>query len=112
MKAQVPEVIMFWTEFLDWLMTTTDRFPKKSRQTLVNRINNLALDLVEHLVEARYGNSVISLKAANLCLDKLRLMIRICHSRRYLANNQYEFASRHIDETGRMIGGWQKKAIQ
>ena len=99
---------MFWTEFLDWLMTTTDRFPKKSRQTLVNRINNLALDVVEHLVEARYGHSKAPLKEVNLGLDKLRFMIRISYNRRYLANNQYEYACKHIDEAGKMIGGWQK----
>ena len=77
----------------------------------MNRIDNLALDVVEHLVEARYGSSAIPLKSANMCLNKLRMMIRISHNRRYLANNQYEFASRHIDEAGRMIGGWQKTAV-
>ena len=44
-----------WMEFLDWLLPTTEKFPKRVRFTFADRINNLALDIVEDLVDARYS---------------------------------------------------------
>lgn len=47
-------IFVKWLDFLKWLLLTTDKFPKKSRFTFSDRINNLALNIVEDLVEARY----------------------------------------------------------
>ena len=44
-----------WYEFVRWLLPTTATFPKRLRFTLTQRIDNLALDVVEGLVEARYS---------------------------------------------------------
>ena len=48
-------VFIKWTEFLAWLLPTTEKFPHKVRFTFANRIDNLALDVIEDLVEARYA---------------------------------------------------------
>jgi hypothetical protein len=107
-----PELPLFvhWVDFLDWLLPATEKFPKKVRFTFSSRIDNLALDLLEDVVEARYtrGKAPI-LRRANLRLEKLRVLLRICHRQRYLATNAYEHASRRIDEAGRMVGGWLKQ---
>ena len=39
-----------WMEFLEWLLPTTEKFPKRVRFTFADRINNLALDIVEECV--------------------------------------------------------------
>jgi hypothetical protein len=44
-------------QFLEWLLPTTEKFPKRVRFTFSDRINNLALDIMEDLVEARYSRN-------------------------------------------------------
>ncbi len=55
MGNEEPRLLMFWTEFCNWLFSRTDKFPKKARFSITNRLDNLALDVVEKLIEARYG---------------------------------------------------------
>jgi len=77
---------------------------------VASRIDGFALDVVERIVEARYGPSAAPLAAANLTLEKIRMLLRIAHRRRYLADKQYEYACRHVDDAGCMLGGWRKAA--
>lgn len=103
-------VFVRWTEFVGWLLPTTEKFPKKVRFTFSNRIDNLALDVVEELVEARYSrNKGEILKRINLKLERLRVLLRICHDLQYLPHRSYEFAVRSLDDVGRMVGGWIKQ---
>ena len=109
---QEPELPIFtkWMEFLKWLLPTTDRMPKKVRFTLSNRINNLALDLVEDLVEARYSrNKLPALRNANFRLEKLRVLIRICFESELLPQKTYKHSVYEINEIRKMLGGWLKQ---
>lgn len=84
-------IFVKWTDFLKWLLHTTDKFPKKVRFTFSDRINNLALSVVEELVEARYsGNKRLILKNANLRLEKLRILLRISYESRFLSKEAYK----------------------
>jgi hypothetical protein len=88
----------------------TEKFPKRVRFTIANRIDNLALDIVEDLVEAQYTrNKQAILKRANLRLEKLRILLRISCDQYHLSYNTYEYAIRSINEVGRMLGGWIKQ---
>jgi hypothetical protein len=99
-----------WMDFLEWLLPALDKFPKKVRFTFTQRIEGLALDIVEDLVEARYtSNKQAILKRANLRLEKVRVLMRLSQKLRYLSNESHRFAMKAIDETGRMLGGWMKQ---
>jgi hypothetical protein len=103
-------VFVKWFEFLEWLLPTTGKFPKNARFSFALRIETLALDLIEDLIEARYSKDKKAiLKRANLRLEKLRVMLRLSHKMRYLSHEGYEHASRNINEAGRMLGGWLKQ---
>jgi hypothetical protein len=103
-------VFVQWTDFIEWLLATTEKFPKSARFALTSRIEALALDVLEDIVEARYTRGKVEiLRRANLRLEKMRVLLRVCHSRRYLATNSFEHAARAIDEAGRMLGGWRKQ---
>jgi hypothetical protein len=96
-------------ELLGWLLPTTERFPQKVRFTLARRIDDLALDVVEDLVEARYSKARGAiLDRANLRLEKMRVLFRISHDRRFLSTRQYEQSVRQLWEVGCMLGGWRK----
>lgn len=99
-----------WFEFLCWLLPTTERFPHKVRFTLAQRIDHLALDVAEDLVEARYTRQKQEiLKRANLRLERLRILVRLSQRLGHLPTKQYEHASRELYEVGRMLGGWRKE---
>ena len=100
-------VFVRWMDVMKWLLPTTEKFPKRVRFTFSNRIDNLALDVVEDLVEARYARRKTDrLRAVNLKLERLRVLLRLCHETQLLPHKSYEFAMRSIDEVGRMVGGW------
>ena len=100
-------VFVAWLDFLQWLLPTTARLPRHIRFTFVNRIDNLALDVVEDLVEARYSRDRRAVLArANLRLEKLRVLLRLCHALGYFPHARCEHAMRCVNDVGRMLGGW------
>ena len=106
-------IFVKWLDFLEWLLPVTEGFPKRVRFTFSDRINQLSLDVVEDLVEARYaGNKREILQRANLRLEKLRVLLRLSNRMRYLDYKRYEFAMKGINEVGRMLGGWLKQQNQ
>lgn len=108
-RGELP-VFVQWADFIEWLLATTEKLPKSARFTLTSRIEALALDVLEDIVEARYARGKAEiLRRANLRLEKMRVLLRVCHSRRYLATNSFEHAACAIDEAGRMLGGWRKQ---
>jgi hypothetical protein len=94
-------------QFLAWLVPTVDRFPRRQKFVLGDRIESTALDVLEGLVEATYTrNRGRILEAVNLKLDKLRFLFRLSAELQVLDQRRYEYASRCIDEIGRLVGGW------
>ena len=108
MGGEVP-LFLHWTRFLEWLLPRTGKFPKSVRFTFASRIDNLALDILEDVIAARYEREKIpALRRVSLNLDKLRVLLRICHRLKYLDHKGYELAAQRLDEAGRMTGGWMK----
>lgn len=109
--STVPQAYLHWEQTLPELLNKTAKFPKSARFTFANRIDNLALDVIEDLVEARYAsrarqNEVLS--RLDLRLARLRVLLRLACTQRLLDKAGYEGISRRIDELGRMVGGWRK----
>ena len=76
-RAELP-IFVKWVEFLKWFLPTLEKFPKKSRFTITNRVENIALDIVELLIEARYSREKRSLlRKINLDLEKIRILLRV-----------------------------------
>ncbi len=100
-------IFVKWTDFLKWLLHITEKFPKKARFTFSDRMNNLALSVVEELIEARFTRSKsTALKSANLRLEKLRILLRISYESRFLSHDAYKHGMYSLNEVGRMLGGW------
>lgn len=102
-----PALLEHWYRTTDWLLDKCDRFPKSTRFTIGSRIANLALEILEMITEASYSKEKrAKLIQTNLALEKLRLLLRLCHQRRYLSLAQYEFIQSDINTAGKMCGGW------
>ncbi len=96
-------------QFLLWLIPAVEKFPKSQKFLLGDRMQTLALDVQESLIEATYSKSPAShLLACNLRLEKLRFLFRLAMDLRYLDLARYEFAARAVDDIGRLVGGWLK----
>lgn len=108
MKEDFP-IFVKWFDATDWILEAVEKFPKSVRFTLSGRMANITLDVMEGIIEAIYTkNRSHILARLNLNMEKLRVLFRISHKRRYISNQQYEHVSGLIDETGRMIGGWRR----
>ena len=103
-------VFVAWLDFLEWLLPTTAKLPRHVRFTFANRIDNLALDIAEDLVEARYSRDKRPVLArANLRLERLRVLSRLCHALAYFPHARCEHAMRCVNDVGSMLGGWRKQ---
>lgn len=96
--------------FITWLVPVLEQFPRSQRFLLGDRLQSLALDLMELLVEAQYRKAPrAELQRANLLLEKQRLLWRVAYNLRLADVRRYEHAAREIDEIGRRLGAWLKK---
>ena len=96
-------------QFLLWLVPTVEKFPRSHKFLLGDRIQGIALDVLERLIEATYTRHRQSqLAGANLGLEKLRFLFRLARDLRILDHRRYEHAARVIDATGRRVGAWVK----
>jgi hypothetical protein len=96
-----------WEETAGWLIEHTAKWPKSVRFSLVQKVDNHALDVLEMLVVARYepGLRRKILRGINLRLERLRFLLRVARARSVMPANGFETAMRGIDELGRMVHG-------
>lgn len=100
-------ILQAWYSFTSWLFDLTEKFPKRIRLPLTSRIESLALDILEEIVEAKYRKEKMDLLLGmNRKLERLRFLLRLCHEKRHLSTGAFEGACRRVDECGRMLGGW------
>lgn len=98
-------------QFTLWLIPTVEKFPRAQKFLLGDRIESLALDVIEGIVDATYTrNRKPILRKVNLRLEKLRLLFRLCVDLKMVDARRYEYAVRNLDELGRLIGGWMKRS--
>ncbi len=106
---EVPQLLVHWERTVGEVLDRTAHFPKAVRFTFAQRIDGLALDLLETLVRARWApraQTAALLVTADGTLAVLRVMVRLSFERRYLARAGFEQVVRSLDEAGRMLGGW------
>jgi len=89
-----------------WLLSRTERFPKKVRHTLSHRIDDLTLGLLEGITTLAYRRDRRDLlRTLDDQLNRLRVLLRLAHELGFLAHNHYEEAARRLAEAGRLLHG-------
>jgi hypothetical protein len=98
-------------QFVLWLIPALEKLPRSQKYLLGDRMQAQALDVLSQLIAATYSKDRRSaLAQANLGLEQLRFLIRLAKDLQHIDLRRYEFAARAVDETGRLIGGWQRSA--
>lgn len=111
MKSRDELVVITKTyDLILWSCNHTSRFPRNHRFVLGERIERNLYELLEGLIAAKYRRERQELlDAANLKLEILRFQIRLAKDLQCLKVSSYEFASKAMDEIGRLIGGWARR---
>ena len=110
MNPDCPNVITKTHDLIEWFLPHISKFPRNQRYTLGERLENNLFDVLELLIQANYRKEKSDkLEAANIKVETVRHLVRICHKLMFLDLKRYEFVSRNIDEVGRLIGGWIKQ---
>jgi four helix bundle protein len=89
------------------------QFPKSERHVLSQEIRATMLAILRLIIVAnrRYFKKT-TMQELDAELDILRSQIRIAMELQFLPFQKYEVWSRHVDEIGRMVGGWMKSLGQ
>ncbi|WP_296639227.1 diversity-generating retroelement protein Avd [Roseinatronobacter sp.] len=85
------------------------QFPKFERHVLAAEIRDAMWGVLRLIIitNKRYHKKT-TMQDLDAELDLLRSQVRTAFALRYIDLKKYEIWSRHIDEVGRMIGGWFK----
>jgi 23S rRNA-intervening sequence protein len=86
-------------------------FPKKDKHALGAKCEGYIIDTLELLLAAgsvaKQDKKQYILKA-NVKFDALKVFLRIAKELRLLDGKKYIELQKHIQEIGRMLGGWQR----
>lgn len=127
MKTQSElSVIMKAKDLCSYIMTVTQRSPKHFRYTFVSRLQNLSLDIIEHLYRA--NTIFISRNDPTACgkrlefqhqaLTELKLLgyfALLAMEQKCILPKQYEQIARLSSDCQNMLGAWinsDKKRLQ
>ncbi len=101
-------------DLLLWLVPRTTQFPREQRFVMARRVQEVALQFQEYLIEAaslpknRQATKIGVLTKADVELTKLRFHLRLCRDLKLLDPGQHRHVSLMMDEIGRLLGGWFK----
>ena len=110
MQNEIPlfqKIYDFYKLFYAYL----DHFPQKSRETLVVKIEETIIKLLESISTASYSNQIEkqkSLMEASANVDFLKILFRLCYELKIIDQKKYILLEEKLQEMGRMLGGWIK----
>lgn len=84
---------------------------KGARFTIGARIETTFLDLLEQTYTAYFSTTEKKSDRIAACiftLDILKFLISIAWEGKLISHGQYEMLAVKLEETGKMLGGWQK----
>ena len=96
-----------------WIIPKVEKFSKSYRFSIGQGLITSSIELLMNLVDATYqSRNAGSLGAAVREVNRIRYWIRLAKDLRVINIDAYEFASKAMDEVGRMSGGWLKSTRQ
>lgn len=88
-----------------------EKFPKTKRYGLGQKLDLIALELIELIVRASYlqrEQKLPVLEKSVVSADLLKILLRLAKDNKALDNKKYLQLESNLQEIGRMIGGWKR----
>ena len=107
------EMIIFTRtyDFVSWLLSLAEKFPRSQRFVITQRLQNAALNFQEAIIEANSLHGALRaerLRFADAELRKVRLYLRLCEKWKWMTSGQHRHVSEMVAEIGKLLGGWLK----
>jgi hypothetical protein len=96
-----------------WIVPKVEKFSRSYRFSIGQSLVTASIELLLNLVDATYqARNAGSLAAAVREVNRIRYLVRLGKDLRVINLAGHEFASKAMDEIGRMTGGWLKSTRQ
>jgi hypothetical protein len=96
-------------DFVLWLLPKVEGFPRSYKFTVGDRLSACGLDILMLLVEAAYSAKKDDLLSEAIRkINSTRYLLRLAKDMKLMSLESWAFAVEHVDEIGRMAGGWLK----
>lgn len=96
----------------EYIFVITEKSPKKLRWSIVSRLQNASVEIVENLYRANYerddATRIEYQKSAAVGLRILDFYSETARKKRAITIRQTEIIARQISETTRLLNGWVK----
>jgi four helix bundle protein len=100
-------------DFMLYSFPIIGRFPKEQRFVLGQQIENSMLEIGQMIVHAnKLRQKKGKLYEIDIELEKLRFLIRLAKDLKMMSISKYGHHCERLDEIGRLLGGWLKRADQ
>ncbi len=89
--------------------------PKAHRYTLGARVDLLLIDTIEAISAASFSarpDKLPHVQRASRKLDAAKVLLLILSETKSLDNKKFIAISTHLEEVGRMLGGWQGQIVK
>ncbi len=112
------EVITKSRILIEYIFTVTEKSPKKFRFTIISRMHNIALDIMENLIRANeiyikdkeqtadYRRRFYYQKEALIAIKLLGYISMIAREQECILPKQYEQIALQLSECRKMLGAW------
>ena len=108
-----PPLYTLLVEVVGWTLDRTADIPKCQRFTFGQRLDNLALDALQSVVQAIFtgdaGRKQEQLDDMILGLEQSQVLWRLAQDRRWISQQQLLHIAGKLDEAGRMANGWRQQ---
>jgi len=89
------------------------QFPKHEKYLLSNKIRELGYNILElSIIINKKFHKKTTLTDLNIKHELLRQLVNLSFELKYIDLQKHRVSQSHIDEVGRMIGGWIKMEIE
>lgn len=110
MANEIP-ILLQWLAFMEWMLKHIAKFPRSHRYGLGLRMEQKLYEVLDLLIQAKYRKEKsVSLEEVGLCLEQMRLLVRLSRSLRIFPIKSHEFAAEQIEKAGQAAGAWRKHA--
>lgn len=114
MAAKAPaelQVISRTYDLVVWSCRHLEKFPRSFRFTMGEQLERRLYRVLELLIQAKFSRERLNLlRDVNLELELLRFQFRLAKDLKCLSIESYGFASREVNEIGKLVGGWMKSS--
>ncbi|MGK9367513.1 diversity-generating retroelement protein Avd [Melioribacter sp. Ez-97] len=88
------------------------QFPKHEKYLLANKIREIGYEIYEFAITInKKFHKKTTFTNLNIKHELLRQLINLAYELKYIDSQKHRVSQLHIDEVGRMIGAWIKRAM-